>query len=94
MSLAAITAIVLLVLVVVPVPLVWVITTIFPDGYTKSQAQRLRGFITQEWKRILLCGVFVVALLIFAPDYTLQLILIGAAILIGRAIAVSRNRRS
>jgi len=89
---ASIAAIVLLVLILVPIPLVWIITTVFPDGYTKSQAFRVRKFFIREWKRILICGIIVVILFIIAPDYALQLTLVGAAILIGRAVAVSRNK--
>jgi len=83
--------VVLLVLVLVPIPLVWVIMAVFPDGFTKSQALRIRGFIIREWKRIILCGVAAGVLFIFAREYALQVILIGAAILIGRAVAVSRT---
>ena len=89
---ATVAAIVLLVLILVPIPLVWIITTIFPDGYTKSQAQRMHKFFIGEWKRILLCVVVIVMIFIFSPDNALQVTLIGAAILIGRAVAVSRNR--
>jgi len=87
-----IAGIVILALIFVPIPLVWIITTLFPDGYTKNQAQRVRNFFLREWKRILLCGAVIALLVAFAPDYALQVILIGAAILIGRAVAVSRNR--
>ena len=87
-----IAGIVILALVLVPIPLVWIITTVFPDGYTKSQAQRIRNFFIREWKRLLLCSAVIVLLFGFAPDYALQVTLVGAAILIGRAVAVSRNR--
>ncbi|MCL2572226.1 MAG: hypothetical protein FWE11_07465 [Defluviitaleaceae bacterium] len=77
-----------LVLVVVPIPLVWVLSNLFPEG----QSLKIRDFIIREWKRILLCGIAAVLLFAFAPEYALQVILIGAAILIGRAIAINRNK--
>jgi len=92
MSGIAIAGIVLLVLIIVPIPLVWVISTIFPDGYTASHTQRIRRFISRERRRILVCGVFIAATFLFAPDYALQVILIGGAIFVGWVVAASRNR--
>ena len=87
-----IAALILLVLVVVPLPLVWVIGTVFPNGYTKEHAQRIGEYFRKEWKRILLCGVAVVLMFVFAREYALQVTLIGAAVLVGRFLAARRNR--
>jgi len=92
MSAVTIVWIVLLALILVPLPLAWIIGAVLPDGYTKSQAQRVKQFFAREWKRIALCGVFMVLLFTFARDYALQVTLLGAAILIGRAVAVGRGR--
>ena len=85
-------ALVLLILVVVPLPLVWIIGTVFPNGYTKGHAQRIGEYFRKEWKRILLCGVAVALMFAFAREYALQVTLIGAAVLVGRFLAVGRNR--
>ena len=87
-----IAGIVLLVLILVPIPLVWVISTVFPDGYTKNHAKGIREFIMRERRRILVCGGFIAILFFFAPDYALQVIIFGGAALVGWVVARSRNR--
>ena len=84
-------AIIILVLIVVPLPLVWVIGTIFPNGVTRKHARQIREYAAREWKRIAACGVVIVMMFIFAPDYALQVTLLGAAILVGRYFAVRRR---
>ena len=86
-----IVAIILLVLIVVPLPLVWVIGTVFPNGFTKKHADGIREYAVREWRRIVFSGVIIVAMFIFAPDYALQVTLLGAAILVGRYFAVRRR---
>jgi len=85
-------ALVLLILIVVPMPLVWLIGIVFPNGYTKGHSQRIGDYFKKEWKRILLCGVVVGLMFVFARDYALQVTLLGAAVLVGRFLAVSRNK--
>ena len=81
-------AIVILVLIVVPLPLVWAVGTVFPNGFTNKHAQNIRDYAIREWKRIAVCGIIIVLMFIFAPDYALQVTLFGAAILVGRYLAV------
>ena len=85
-----IAGIVLLVLIIVPIPLVWVVSTVFPDGYTKNHARRMREFISRERRRIIIGGVFIVILFFFARDYALQVVLIGGAVLVGWVVAKSK----
>ena len=87
-----IAALVLLILVVVPLPLVWVIGTVFPNGYTKEHARRIGAYFRKEWKRVLFCGVFIALVFVFARAYAIQVALFGAAILVGWFLAVNRNR--
>jgi len=84
-------ALVITVLILVPLPLVWLIGMLFPNGYTQAHTRRISEFFRQEWKRVLLCGVVIVVVFVIAPDNALQVTLLGAAILLGRFIAVSRN---
>ena len=86
-----IAALVMLILVVVPVPLVWLIGTLFPNGYTQEHALRISGYFRKEWKRALLVGVVIGLLFVFARDYAIQVTLLGAAILVGRFLAGMRN---
>ena len=88
-----IAALVLLILAVVPVPLAWLIGTIFPDGNVKSQADRFRSYVRREWKRLLVCAAAIALAFVLMPDHALQVLLIGAAILAGRWVAVARSRR-
>jgi len=92
MSLFSIIAIILLVLIIVPVPLVWIIGSIFPDGNMQKHAKQIRSFLAREWMRMLFIGAFIILLFLFARDYAIQVTLISAAILIGRAVALSRNK--
>ena len=87
-----IVVLVLLILVVVPLPLVWVIGTVFPHGYTKDHARRIGEYFRREWKRILVCGVVVALMFVFMRDYALQATLLGAAVLVGRFLALGRGR--
>ena len=84
-------AIVILVLIVMPLPVVWVIGTVFPNGFTRKHAKHIRGYAIKEWKRIAVCGLVIVMMFIFAPDYALHVTLFGAAILVGRYFAVRRR---
>jgi len=86
-----IAALVILVLIVVPLPLFWLIGTLFPNGYTREHTRRISGLFRKEWKRVLLCGVVIALVFIFARENALQVTLLGAAILLGRFIAVSRG---
>jgi len=88
-----IAALVILVLIIVPLPLVWLIGTLFPNGYTHEHTRRISEIFCKEWKRVLLCGVVIALVFVFARDNALQAALLGAAILLGRFIAVSRNRQ-
>ena len=85
-------ALVILVLIVVPLPLVWLVGTLFPNGYTQAHTQRISELFRKEWKRVLLCGVIIAVVFVLAPDNALQVTLLGAAVLLGRFIAVSRNK--
>ena len=91
MSGMQIAALVILVLIIAPIPLAWAIGTAFPKGFTATHTQRIQAFVKKEWSRILLCGGVIVLMFIFAPDYALQVTLIGAAILVGRFFAVMRR---
>jgi len=86
-----IAALVMLILVVVPVPLVWLIGTLYPNGYPQEHALRISGYFRKEWKRALLVGVVIGLLFVFARDYAIQVTLLGAAILVGRFLAGMRN---
>ncbi|MCL2360634.1 MAG: hypothetical protein FWC73_02335 [Defluviitaleaceae bacterium] len=92
MSWIQITIIIMLVLIIVPIPLAWIIGSLFPDGNMQKHSQRIRRLLVREWKRIFLYGTLISLMFIFARDYVLQVTLIGAAILIGRAVALSRNK--
>jgi len=92
MNAISIITIVLLVLIIVPIPLVWIIGSIFPDGNMQKHAQRIRQVLSIEWKRILAGVIFVALLFVFAREYAWQVTLIGVAILIGRAVALSRGK--
>jgi len=87
-----IAAIVVLVLIVLPIPLAWVIGTLFPDGYTKTHTQKIKDFVKKEWSRIILVGGVIALMFVLAPDNALQVTLIGAAILAGRFFAIMRRR--
>jgi len=86
-----IAAIVILALIILPIPLAWAVGAAFPSGYQAAHTARIKDFARREWPRILLCGAVMVLMFIFAPDNALHVTLIGAAILIGRFIAVMRK---
>jgi len=86
-----IASLVILILIIVPIPLAWAIGILFPNGYTKTNTEKITAFVKKEWSRILLCGGVIALMFIFAPDYALQVTLIGAAILAGRFFAVMRR---
>jgi len=92
MNAIGIITILLLALIIIPVPLVWIISSIFPDGNMQKHADRIRRALSIEWKRILAGVIFVALLFVFAREYAWQVTLIGVAILIGRAVALSRNK--
>jgi len=92
MSFFGVVTIVLLVLIVVPIPLVWILGSIFPDGNMEKHAKRISVYVKREWMRILFCGVCIILLFIFARENVLQIVLVGAALFIGRAVAVGRNK--
>ena len=83
---------IILALIVVPLPLAWLVGTLFPNGYTKAHTQWISGLARKEWKRILLCGVVIVCIFIFAQDNALQFALVAVAVLMGRLVAVSRSQ--
>jgi len=85
-------SLILLVLIVLPLPLFWLIGTVFPNGYTQAHTRHIGGLFRKEWKRVLLCGAVVALVFVFSRDNALQVTLLGAAVLLGRFIAVSRNR--
>ena len=87
-----IASLILLILIVVPLPLVWAIGMIFPNGYTKNHTRQIRDYFAKEWKRILLCGVLVGLMFALVPDYALQVTLLGAAVFVGRFFAINRNK--
>ena len=91
MSTLHIIGIVLLVLIVVPVPLVWLFCALFPDGNVSGRVKRLRGYLAREWKRVALCVGVVIAMFIFAPDNAWQVVLLGGAVLVGWVVAVGRG---
>ena len=93
MSGLQIVALVILVLIVVPLPLVWLIGTVFPSGYTQAHTRLIGEYFRKEWQRILLCGVVIGLMFVFARDYAIQVTLLGAAILAGRFLAVRRNKQ-
>jgi len=86
-----IAALIILALVVVPLPLAWLIGTLFPNGYTREHTRRIGEIIYKEWKRVLLCGVVIWLVSVFSPGNVLQATLIVVAILLGRFIAVGRK---
>ncbi|MCL2379126.1 MAG: hypothetical protein FWC77_08385 [Defluviitaleaceae bacterium] len=92
MSGLQIMALVILAVIVVPLPLAWLIGTLLPNGYTQAHTRRIINFFTNEWKRILLCGVVIWLVSVFSPDNIWRVVMVAVAILLGRFIAVSRSR--
>ena len=92
MSAIQIVMLVIIVLIIVPMPLAWLIGTLFPNGYTQAHTQRMSELFRKEWKRILLCGAVIILLLLALPrDNAITFVLLALAVLAGRLIAVSRN---
>ena len=93
MSAMQIFMLVLILLIVVPMPLAWLVGTLFPNGYTRAHAQRVGELFRKEWKRVLLCGVVILVLLVVFPrGDSVRFILIAVAVLMGRMVAVGRNK--
>ena len=92
MSGLQIVMLVIIMLIIVPIPLAWLIGTLFPNGYTQAHTQRVSAIFRKEWKRILLCGGVIAVLLIALPrDNAITFVTLALAVMAGRLIAVGRN---